>query len=75
MPPEPEGVRLAAAFRIMGLLRQRWVVMESADGLVLFDPKAAHERITYEELLHQHAGTLATQGLLVPVLLVSMAEP
>ncbi len=69
VPPEPEGTRKAAAFRIMGLLHQRWVVMESADGLVLFDPKAAHERITYEELLRQHAGTLATQGLLVPVLL------
>jgi DNA mismatch repair protein MutL len=75
-PPEtatpetvPDAVRRAAAFRVMGLLHQRFVVMESEDGLVLFDPKAARERILYEELLHQHTGTLATQGLLVPVLL------
>jgi len=53
----------------MGLLLHRWVVMESADGLVLFDPKAARERILYEDLLRQHQSTLLTQSLLVPVLL------
>jgi DNA mismatch repair protein MutL len=75
-PPEsaasetlPDSVRRAAEFRIMGLLHQRFVVLESTDGLVLFDPKAASERILYEELLRQHSGTLDTQGLLVPVLL------
>jgi DNA mismatch repair protein MutL len=52
----------------MGLLLQRWVVMESADGLVLFDPKAARERILYESLIRQQEG-VATQSLLVPVLL------
>jgi DNA mismatch repair protein MutL len=56
-------------FRILGLLHQRFVVMESADGLVLFDPKAAHERILYETLLRQSEGPPASQGCLVPVLL------
>lgn len=56
-------------FRIMGMLKQRFVVLESADGLVLFDPKAARERIFYEKLLRQRSGGLVTQGLLVPVLL------
>jgi DNA mismatch repair protein MutL len=56
-------------FRILGMLHQRFVVMESADGLVLFDPKAARERIVYENLLRQRDGTVASQGLLVPVLL------
>jgi DNA mismatch repair protein MutL len=75
-PPDPaaveitsDSVRRAAMFRIMGMLHQRFVVMESEDGLVLFDPKAAKERILYEDLLRQHTGSLATQGLLVPVLL------
>ena len=40
-------------FRILGMLQQRFVVLESADGLVLFDPKAAKERIFYENLLRQ----------------------
>jgi len=56
-------------FRIIGMLRNRFVIMESADGLVLFDPKAAKERIFYDRLLRQRDGGPATQGLLVPVLL------
>jgi len=65
-PPQAGGV---PAFRILGLLRQRFVVMESDDGLVLFDPKAAKERIFYETLLRHREDSPATQGLLVPVLL------
>ncbi|MEO7097747.1 MAG: DNA mismatch repair endonuclease MutL [Luteolibacter sp.] len=56
-------------FRIIGMLHQRFVILESSDGLVLFDPKAAHDRIFYEKLLNQHAAGLETQGLLVPVLI------
>lgn len=67
--PDAQAAERAAAFRLMGLLLHRWVVMESADGLVLFDPKAARERILYEDLLRQHQSTLPTQNLLVPVLL------
>jgi len=68
LTPPPQGGG-APDFRIFGMLRQRFVVMESADGLVLFDPKAATERIAYENLLRQRDGTPASQGLLVPVLL------
>ena len=75
-PVTPEPADLAGApgggvpdFRIFGLLHRRFVVMESADGLVLFDPKAARERIVYENLLRQRDGAPASQGLLVPVLL------
>jgi len=56
-------------FRVIGLLHHRYVLLESEDGLVLFDPKAAKERILYEKLLAQHEAGLETQGLLVPVLL------
>jgi DNA mismatch repair protein MutL len=53
----------------MGLLHHRFVVMESEDGLVVFDPKAAKERIYYENLLKHRSGVLETYNLLVPVLL------
>ncbi|MEI8039278.1 MAG: DNA mismatch repair endonuclease MutL [Verrucomicrobiota bacterium] len=56
-------------FRLLGMLLRRFVVLESADGLVLFDPKAGTERILYEKLLRQRDGAAASQGLLVPVLL------
>lgn len=76
-PPIPQTVDAAPqqgragvpAFRILGMLLQRFVVMESDDGLVLFDPKAAKERIFYEMLLRQRNSSPAAQGLLVPVLL------
>jgi DNA mismatch repair protein MutL len=56
-------------FRIVGMLHQRFVILESEGGLVLFDPKAAHDRILYEKLLKQHDAGMETQGLLVPVLM------
>ncbi|MGL5016592.1 MAG: DNA mismatch repair endonuclease MutL [Luteolibacter sp.] len=59
----------APEFRQIGMLHQRFVLLESDDGLVIFDPKAAWERIFYEKLLHHGDGVLETQGLLVPVLL------
>ncbi len=59
----------APDFRLIGLLHQRFVLLESGDGLVLFDPKAAKERIYFEKLLNHGDGVLQTQGLLVPVLL------
>ncbi|KAB2642146.1 MAG: DNA mismatch repair endonuclease MutL [Verrucomicrobia bacterium] len=72
--PEPEAPANAShasapVFRVLGLLHHRLVVMESDDGLVVFDPKAARERIYYEKLLKQRSGLLETQSLLVPVLL------
>ncbi len=56
-------------FRIVGMLHQRFVLLESGDGLVLFDPKAARERIFFEKLTRPDGCVLETQGLLVPVLL------
>lgn len=67
--PLPSHESKAPDFRIIGMLRERFVVLESDTGLVLFDPKAARERILYEELMRQHGEHIATQGLLVPVLL------
>ncbi len=69
--PPPGNVPDAPAyprFRPLGILRGRFHVLESEDGLVLLEPRAARERIRYEKLLSaQHQ--VAVQILLMPVLL------
>ena len=79
-PHQPELVAAPAAdtpatpkrrspdFRIIGMLQERYVIMESADGLVLFDPKAARERILFERLSKGRKDGMETQSLLVPLL-------
>ncbi|MBN8457119.1 MAG: DNA mismatch repair endonuclease MutL [Verrucomicrobia bacterium] len=64
---EPAGQ--APAFRIIDVLLRRWVLMESEEGLVLLDPRAATERILYETLVRQQGENLSVQRMLVPVLL------
>jgi DNA mismatch repair protein MutL len=61
--------RAVERFRLLGLLHRRFVLMESDDGLVLFDPKAARERILYEGMLQHRESGVPVQHLLVPVLL------
>ena len=58
----------AAAFRVIGQVNQRFIVLESHDGLVLFDPRAARERIFYEQMLRAETLGVESQGLLVPIL-------
>lgn len=55
------------AFRTIGLLHRRYVLLEGEDALVVLDPRAAFERIWYERLMADEGQ--AAQGLLVPLLL------
>lgn len=63
--PEPEK---SLPFRYIGSLQDRFAILESADGLVLLDPRAARERILYERWL-ANSGPVESQALLVPLLI------
>jgi DNA mismatch repair protein MutL len=53
--------------RILGQAGPLYVVLETADGLVLLDPHAAHERILFERYMKAvAAGRVESQSLLVP---------
>ncbi|MFO7708683.1 MAG: DNA mismatch repair endonuclease MutL [Desulfobacterales bacterium] len=53
-----------AGMRVIGQLKNAYILCEAEDGLVLIDQHAAHERILYEQL-GRRAGAEA-QALLVP---------
>ena len=55
-------------FRILGVLGKLYVLMENADGLVVVDQHAAHERILFEKLRKQmESAGVPIQRLLIPL--------
>jgi DNA mismatch repair protein MutL len=61
------GKSFQQQFEIIGVLSKLYVLMENANGLVLVDQHAAHERVLFEELRRrmEQQGVL-TQKLLLP---------
>ncbi len=62
-----QRLRAQQQFQIIGVLSKLYVLMENADGLVLVDQHAAHERILFEELRRRmEEQGVPTQKLLLP---------
>ncbi len=59
--------RASQNFQIIGVLNKLYVLMENAEGLVLVDQHAAHERILFEELRRRmEEQGVPSQRLLLP---------
>jgi DNA mismatch repair protein MutL len=58
-------------FKILSVLHDTYILMQGDDGLVLLEPKAARDRIAYEQVLNavKESGGIESQGLLVPEVL------
>ncbi len=57
-------------WRILGVIGQLYVLIESPEGLVLMDQHAAHERVLFERMLKEFESDCApSQKLLLPITL------
>ncbi len=66
MAPQP-GRAPVEEFRLIGALSRRYLLLEGAEGLVLLDQRAAHQRILFERLQRGVDGqAVASQRLLLP---------
>jgi DNA mismatch repair protein MutL len=66
-PPEPTDAQLGHA---RGQIHETYIVAETADGVILVDQHAAHERIVYEHMKAQLAASgIPTQPLLIPAVI------
>ena len=53
--------------RVVGVVGSRFVILETEDGYVVMDPRAAHERVLYERFLADLSNeSITTQGMLIP---------
>ncbi len=69
-PREQKPSPASGQFKMLGVLGRLYVLMENADGLVLVDQHAAHERILFEELRRRlEANEAISQKLLLPLTL------
>ncbi|MDW8039664.1 MAG: DNA mismatch repair endonuclease MutL, partial [Thermoguttaceae bacterium] len=66
--PEAGGKAVSPAYRPTAVqMHNRYLVVETEEGLLIFDQHALHESILYEELRERASrGPLATQRLLTP---------
>ncbi len=61
---EPQDLPLGAA---RGQVHENYIIAQTADGMVIVDQHAAHERLVYEKLKAQMAENgVAAQALLIP---------
>lgn len=58
-----------APWRLLGVIHNFYVVVETEEGMLLIDQHAAHERVLFEEMLKEqkNSGRVASQQLLLPL--------
>jgi DNA mismatch repair protein MutL len=78
--PKPESQSAETAIPPLGFalahIHNIYILAETANGIILVDAHAAHERVTYERLKqHYHNRAMVSQPLLLPIKIqVSTAE-
>lgn len=78
--PQPETQTIDTAIPPLGFalahIHNIYILAETANGIILVDAHAAHERVTYERLKqHYHNRAIVSQPLLLPIKIqVSAAE-
>ncbi|MGO9526843.1 MAG: DNA mismatch repair endonuclease MutL [Verrucomicrobiia bacterium] len=69
-PPPAEVRTEEGSWRILGVIGQLYVLIESPEGLVLMDQHAAHERVLFEKMLREfETDSAPAQKLLLPLTL------
>jgi DNA mismatch repair protein MutL len=67
-PVPIDGTGPLPAMRLLGQVYGTYLLAQSADGLLVIDQHAAHERVLYERLLQQRvAGAATGQVLVTPI--------
>ncbi|MFD1341145.1 DNA mismatch repair endonuclease MutL [Litorisediminicola beolgyonensis] len=70
--PQPEALPLGAA---RGQVHENYIIAQTADGIVIVDQHAAHERLVYEKLKAQMAERgVPAQALLIPEIVELSAD-
>jgi DNA mismatch repair protein MutL len=65
--PQREVLTEEGRWRILGVIGRLYVLIESAEGLVLMDQHAAHERVLFEKMLKEiETDSAPAQRLLLP---------
>ena len=68
--PQSEVRTEEGSWRILGVIGQLYVLIESPEGLVLMDQHAAHERVLFEKMLQEfETDSAPAQKLLLPLTL------
>ena len=66
--PEPEK-KTDVSFRLIGVYLDTYIIVEMRESLILIDQHAAHERLNYEKYTKALSEGVASQELLVPIML------